>query len=108
MLSLEDLFKANSLRPELADPWRRLGDALTEMNKFKPAIEYYEAAMRYCTWMEPLHDAPPLTAPDRVDDSLVSTLLPMVERLRLMERLVENAEARGFNVDEMLALIEEN
>ena len=46
MLSLEDLFKANSLRPELADPWRRLGDALTEMNKFKPAIEYYEAAIR--------------------------------------------------------------
>lgn len=46
MLSLEDLFKANALRPELADPWRRLGDALTEMNKFKPAIEYYESAMR--------------------------------------------------------------
>ena len=103
MLSLEDLFRANSLRPELTDPWRRLGDALTEMNKFKPAIEYYEAAMR-STRCPISHSS----YTRRVDESLVSTLLPVVERLRVMERLVENAEARGFDVDEMLALIEES
>ena len=45
---------------------------------------------------------------NRVDESLISTLLPVVERLRVMERLVENAEAKGFDVAEMLALIEES
>jgi hypothetical protein len=42
-----------------------------------------------------------------LDESLIPILLPAIERLKVMERLVENAEAKGFSVEEMLSLIEE-
>ena len=47
MQSVEDLFLATMVLPDFAQSWRRVGDALTELNKFNAAIEYYDAAMRF-------------------------------------------------------------
>lgn len=46
MMGLEDLLVATVVLPEFAQAWRRVGDALMELNKFKSAIQYYETAMR--------------------------------------------------------------
>lgn len=58
MMSLEDLILATIVLPDFAQSWRRVGDALMELNKFKAAIDYYEAAFR-------------------VDESLAPVLLPV-------------------------------
>jgi hypothetical protein len=58
------------------------------MRQFRSAIEYYEVAMR-------------------LDGSMISILQPIVDRLKVMERVVENAEANGLPVESVLALIDE-
>jgi hypothetical protein len=61
---------------------------LGELRQYHSAIEYYEVAVR-------------------LDSSLIVAILPIIERLRVMERLVDNAESRGWPAEAILALIEE-
>ena len=58
------------------------------MRQFRSAIEYHEVAMR-------------------LDGSMIPTLQPIVDRLKVMERVVENAESKGWPVESVLALIDE-
>ena len=51
-------------------------------------MEYYEAAMQ-------------------LDDSLTESLLPSIERLKVLDRLVVNAESKGWPAEAILSLIEE-
>ena len=68
--------------------WRRAGDALGSLRQYGAAIEYYEVAIR-------------------LDPALSEALLPAVEKLRLTKKLLDNAAARGFDADEVLALVED-
>jgi tetratricopeptide (TPR) repeat protein len=86
--ALQDLLTATLLLPGFAQAWRRAGDALGELRQYHSAIEYYEVAVR-------------------LDTTLQDSLLPSIERLRVMERLVDNAESRGWPAEAILALIEE-
>jgi tetratricopeptide (TPR) repeat protein len=86
--SLQDLLTATLLLPGFAQAWRRAGDALGELRQYRSAIEYYEVAVR-------------------LDGSLQDTLLPSIERFRVMEKLVDNAESRGWPAEAILSLIEE-
>ena len=54
-----------------------------------PACRYYEMAMR-------------------IDTGLVDLLGPKVERLRVVERIVANAEAQGMSQEAALALIQDS
>ena len=74
--------------PGFSQAWRRAGDALSEIRMYSSAVEYYEVALR-------------------LDESLGDTLLPAMERLRVMDRLVENAEAKGWSTEAILSLIDE-
>lgn len=86
--ALQDLLTATLLLPGFAQAWRRAGDALGELRQYHSAIEYYEVAVR-------------------LDGSLLDLLLPTIERLRVMEKLVDNAESRGWSAEAILSLIEE-
>ena len=86
--ALQDLLTATLLLPGFAQAWRRAGDALGELRQYHSAIEYYEVAVR-------------------LDGSLLDALLPTIERLRVMEKLVDNAESRGWSAEAILSLIEE-
>lgn len=86
--ALQDLLTATLLLPGFAQAWRRAGDALGELRQYHSAIEYYEVAVR-------------------LDGSMLDTLLPTIERLRVMEKLVDNAEMRGWPAEAILSLIEE-
>lgn len=86
--ALSDLLKATLVLPGFAQAWRRAGDALVEMRLYRPAIEYYDVAVR-------------------LDEALGDVLLPAIERLKLTERFVENAEAKGWPIEAVMALIEE-
>lgn len=86
--ALEDLLLATVVMPGFAQAWRRAGDVLTELRLFKSAVEYYETAMR-------------------LDAGLATQLLPTVERLRMMERLVEGANTKGWPPEVVMSLLEE-
>lgn len=88
MRALEDLLTATVVLPGFAQAWRRAGDVLGELQHFGSAIEYYEVAAR-------------------LDSSLAELLLPVVERLRVIETIVSNAEAKGWSKDTIRGLIED-
>ena len=71
-----------------AQAWRRAGDALGELRQFHSAVEYYEVATR-------------------LDNSLVDSLLPAIERMKVLERLVDNAESKGWSPEAIWALLDE-
>lgn len=87
MGALQDLLAATVVLPGFAQAWRRAGDALSEMRLFGTAIEYYEVAVR-------------------LDGALGDILLPAIERLKVTEKLVENAELKGWSSEAILSLIE--
>ena len=86
--ALQDLLTATLLLPGFAQAWRRAGDALGELRQYHSAVEYYEVAVR-------------------LDSSLVDILLPTIERYRVMEKLVDKAESRGWPAEAILSLIDE-
>lgn len=86
--ALQDLLTATVLLPGFAQAWRRAGDALSEIRLFHAAIEYYEVAVQ-------------------LDPTLLETLLPTIERLKVTDRLLSNAENKGWSPEAILALIEE-
>ena len=88
MRALEDLLTATVVLPGFAQAWRRAGDALGELQHFNSAIEYYEVAAR-------------------LDASLAEVLLPVIERLRVIENIVSNAEAKGWSKETIRQLVED-
>eukprot|EP01041_Mallomonas_annulata_P006415 gene6415-12970_t len=86
--ALQDLLMATLVLPGFSQAWRRAGDALGEFRWFRGAIEYYDVALR-------------------LDEDLAPLLLPAMERMRLLEKLVENADAKGWSSDVILALMED-
>ena len=86
--ALQDLLTATLLLPGFAQAWRRAGDALGELRQFHSAIEYYEVAIR----LEP---------------SLMDSLLPAIERMRVLERLVDSAESKGWTAEAIWMLLDE-
>eukprot|EP00601_Ochromonadales_sp_CCMP2298_P005002 CAMPEP_0173193130 /NCGR_PEP_ID=MMETSP1141-20130122/13794_1 /TAXON_ID=483371 /ORGANISM="non described non described, Strain CCMP2298" /LENGTH=336 /DNA_ID=CAMNT_0014117445 /DNA_START=151 /DNA_END=1161 /DNA_ORIENTATION=- len=88
MRALQDLLTATLVLPKFSQAWRRAGDALTELRRFSSAVEYYEAAMR-------------------LDDGLEELLVPTIERLKVLEKLLENAEMKGWPVEAILSLVDE-
>jgi tetratricopeptide (TPR) repeat protein len=86
--ALQDLLTATMLLPGFAQAWRRAGDALGELRQFHSAVEYYEVATR-------------------LDHSLVDSLLPAIERMKVLERLVDNAESKGWSAEAIWALLDE-
>jgi tetratricopeptide (TPR) repeat protein len=86
--ALQDLLTATLVLPGFAQAWRRAGDALAELRQFKSAIEYYEVAIR-------------------LDQTLVSLLVPKIERMRVLEKLVDSAESKGWSPEAIWALIDE-
>lgn len=85
--ALEDLLLATMVMPGFAQAWRRTGDVFTELRIFPSAIKYYEVAMR-------------------LDASLAAQLVPTVERLKMMDRLVEGAETKGCPAEAVMSFIE--
>lgn len=88
IFALQDLLAATIILPGFAQAWRRSGDALSEMLQFRSAIEYYEVAIK-------------------LDSTLVVPLSPTIERLRVLERIVENAEAKGWPLETVLSIIDD-
>lgn len=86
--ALQDLLTATMLLPGFAQAWRRAGDALGELRQFHSAVEYYEVATR-------------------LDHSLLDSLLPAIERMKVLERLVDNAESKGWSAEAIWALLDE-
>ncbi len=87
--ALSDLLKATVVLPGFAQGWRRAGDALSELQHFASAIEYYEVAVR-------------------LDPSLESELSSKLERLRVVDQIVSNAEIQGLSPDVVNALISDS
>lgn len=88
MRAVQDLLTATIVLPGFAQSWRRAGDALGELRLYPTAIEYYEVAVR-------------------LDNSLAEQLIPAIERMKVLDRLIENAAAKGFPAEAILSLIEE-
>eukprot|EP00600_Ochromonadales_sp_CCMP1393_P004725 CAMPEP_0174959432 /NCGR_PEP_ID=MMETSP0004_2-20121128/3172_1 /TAXON_ID=420556 /ORGANISM="Ochromonas sp., Strain CCMP1393" /LENGTH=312 /DNA_ID=CAMNT_0016207747 /DNA_START=258 /DNA_END=1196 /DNA_ORIENTATION=+ len=88
MRALQDLLTSTLVLPSFAQAWRRAGDALSEVRRFSSAVEYYEVAIR-------------------LDAGLTDVLMPTIERLKVLERLLENAEMKGWPVEAILSLIDE-
>lgn len=86
--ALQDLLTATVLLPGFAQAWRRAADALSEFRLFHSAVEYYEVALQ-------------------LDTTLSELLLPTIERTKMLDRLVTNAESQGWSTDAILALLEE-
>lgn len=86
--ALEDLLHATIVLPGFAQAWRRAGDALGEFRRFRAAIEYYNVAIR-------------------LDEGLTESVVPALERMKLLEKIVDNAEASGWPAEAVLALIED-
>lgn len=86
--ALQDLLTATVLLPGFAQAWRRAGDALSEIRLFHSAVDYYEVALQ-------------------LDGSLTEVLLPAIERMKVLDRLVTSAESKGWPSEAILALIEE-
>eukprot|EP00607_Mallomonas_marina_P008669 CAMPEP_0182424928 /NCGR_PEP_ID=MMETSP1167-20130531/11226_1 /TAXON_ID=2988 /ORGANISM="Mallomonas Sp, Strain CCMP3275" /LENGTH=295 /DNA_ID=CAMNT_0024605133 /DNA_START=387 /DNA_END=1270 /DNA_ORIENTATION=- len=74
--ALDDLLLATQVLPGFSQAWRRAGDALAEFRWFHSAILYYEVALK-------------------LDEDLSPILLPAMEKLRLLEKLMDNAYTKG-------------
>ena len=88
MRALQDLLTATVVLPGFAQAWRRAGDTLAELRLYRSATEYYEVAVR-------------------LDEGLAEALLPAIERLRVVERLAANAEAKGYPPATIYHLLED-
>ena len=88
--ALEDLLRATVVLPSFAQGWRRAGDALSELQHFSSAIEYYEVAISL--------------EPSLGEGELSSKL----ERLRVVEKIISNAENQGLGPDVVNALISDS
>lgn len=86
--ALQDLLLATVLLPGFAQAWRRAADALSEVRLYSRAADYYEVAMS-------------------LDPTLQETVLPLVEKTRLFDRLMTNARSKGLATDVALSLVEE-
>ena len=84
--ALNDLLRATVVLPGFAQGWRRAGDALSELQHFASAIEYYEVALR-------------------LDSTLDSQLSSKLERLKVVDQIVSNAEMQGLSPDVVTALV---
>ena len=88
MKSLRDLLLATVVLPGFGQGWRRAGDALAEMRRYGSAVRYYDMALK-------------------LDPSLREPLRSIMERLRMKDQLLIQAEAKGFTNDQILTLLEE-
>eukprot|EP01035_Chromulina_nebulosa_P018031 gene18031-23673_t len=89
MRALQDLLTATIVLPGFAQGWRRAGDALSESRLYNSAVEYYEVALK-------------------LDGSLSSPLLPLIERLKIIERFVESAESKGWPIESVLSIVDDS
>ena len=76
----QDSLRATQLLPHYSKAWVRAGDALAELRKLREAARYYERAME-------------------IDDGLVESLMPVVERLRASQQFLDEARAMGWPED---------
>ena len=86
MGALEDLLTATILLPGFAQAWRRAGDALGELQHFNSAIEYFEIA-------------------SKLDAGLSEQLVGSIERFKVMDKIVANAESKGWTKEVIAALL---
>ena len=76
----QDSLRATQLLPHYSRTWLRAGDALAELRKLREAARYYERAME-------------------IDEGLVVSLMPVVERLRSSQQFLDEARALGWPED---------
>ena len=76
----QDALRATQLLPHSSRTWLRAGDALAELRKLREAARYYERAME-------------------IDDALVVSLMPVVERLRSSQQFLDEARELGWPED---------
>jgi len=76
----QDSLRATQLLPHYSKTWLRAGDALAELRKLREAARYYERAME-------------------MDQGLVESLMPVVERLRSSQQFLDEARALGWPED---------
>ena len=76
----QDSLRATQLLPHYSKSWIRAGDALAELRKLREAARYYERAME-------------------IDDGLMESLMPVVERLRASQQFLDEARAMGWPED---------
>ena len=87
MRALDDLLIATVVVPGFAQAWRRAGDTLSELQQFSSAIEYYEVAIS-------------------LDTALETTLGPTLDKLRIIDKVITNAEMNDVDADVVQALIQ--
>lgn len=76
----QDSLRATQLLPQYATSWLRAGEILSELWKLKESTQYYERAMA-------------------LDDSLASTVGPIISKLRTRQDLLDSARAYGWSED---------
>ena len=86
--AMEDLLSATVVLPGFPQAWRRAGDALSEMKFFTSAIEYYEEAVR-------------------LDPSFSVELDPQIEKLKSLQAIFEEAEAKGWPTEFMISFMDD-
>lgn len=74
--------------PSFPQAWRRVGDVLGEMLLFRQAIDCYEVAIK-------------------LDSGLYGILLGSVEKMKVLEKLVERARGQGVE-EEVIAILMED
>ena len=84
MCSLQDTLTATLVSPGFAQAWRRAAEGLQEARLYHSAIEYYEISMQ-------------------LDSKLAPILLPSTRKLKVFQQLLENAQTKGMNADELLS-----
>jgi len=62
---------------------------LSESRLYNSAVEYYEVALK-------------------LDGSLSGPLLPLIERLKIIERFVESAESKGWPIESVLSIVDDS
>lgn len=76
----QDALRATRLLPMYATSWLRAGEILSELWKLSESAQYFERAIQ-------------------LDESLRPSLLPLIERLRTRQKLLDNAKAYGWSED---------
>lgn len=76
----QDALRATQLLPNYATSWVRAGEILSELWKLKESAQYFERAIE-------------------LDESLSSSLRPVIERLRKRQELLDTARAFGWSED---------
>jgi tetratricopeptide (TPR) repeat protein len=76
----QDSLRATQLLPTYATSWLRAGEILSELWKLKESAQYYERAIE-------------------LDESLKGSLVPVIDRLRKRQELLDNARAYGWSED---------